>query len=233
MLEKNLGNSFLLYLVARILQLVLEIRGFIKTFFWKNSQNHQTNTKSSHPDVFSQKMLLKVLKNSQKKYLYWSLRLETLHQSCRLETLHRQKQPLEMSVKQVVLNNVANFAGKKLCWSLFSIKLEFWVPETLLKKTLTHLFSWALGQFPWAIVPRKINPQLLVSRTIPPWAIASYANYPLDNYPQDNYPLCQLAPQTTPPLPFIQLQIPLREVSLVKQIIKPLFKGLYFLIYEV
>ena len=45
------------------------------------------------------------------------------------------------SVRQGVLKNFANFTGKNLCWSLFLIKLEFWGPATLLKKTLTQVFS--------------------------------------------------------------------------------------------
>ena len=67
--ERNLWNSFLLYLVVEILQLVHEIRCSIKEVFWKTSQNSQINTKSSHPEVFSQKMFWKILQNSQKKHL--------------------------------------------------------------------------------------------------------------------------------------------------------------------
>ena len=44
-------------------------------------------------------------------------------------------------VKQGVLKNFANFARKNLCWSLFLIKLGFWGPATLFKKTPTQVFS--------------------------------------------------------------------------------------------
>ena len=40
-----------------------------------------------------------------------------------------------------ILKNFANLAGKNLCWSLFLIKLEFWGPATLSKKTLAQVFS--------------------------------------------------------------------------------------------
>ena len=37
----------------------------IKEVFWKTSQNSQINTRSTHPEVFCQKMFLKLLQNSQ------------------------------------------------------------------------------------------------------------------------------------------------------------------------
>ena len=59
MLEKHLWNSFSLYLVVEILQLVNKIAVSpicsIKEWFWKTSQNSQINTRSSHPEVFCQK----------------------------------------------------------------------------------------------------------------------------------------------------------------------------------
>ena len=78
MLEKHLWNSFLLYLVAKILHLLHEISSFqrcsIKEVIWKTYQNYQINRRrSSHPEVFYQKMFLKFWQNSQKKRLYWSL----------------------------------------------------------------------------------------------------------------------------------------------------------------
>ena len=45
------------------------------------------------------------------------------------------------SVKTGVLKKFANFTGKSLCWSLFLIKLQFWGPATLLKKTPTQVLS--------------------------------------------------------------------------------------------
>ena len=35
--------------------------------FWKTSHDSQINTRSSHPEVFCQKMFLNIFQNSQKK----------------------------------------------------------------------------------------------------------------------------------------------------------------------
>ena len=67
MLEKHLWNSLLLYLVVEVLQLVHEIRYSIKEEFWKTSQNSNINPRSSHREVFCQKIFLKSLQNSHKK----------------------------------------------------------------------------------------------------------------------------------------------------------------------
>ena len=45
------------------------------------------------------------------------------------------------SVKKGVLKNLENLRGKCLCWCIFLIKLQFWRPATLLKKTLTKILS--------------------------------------------------------------------------------------------
>ena len=70
MLEKHLRNSSLLYLVVEILQLVLEISSFSEVFYkggvLKKLLKIQINTKTSHPEVFCQKMFLKILQNLQK-----------------------------------------------------------------------------------------------------------------------------------------------------------------------
>ena len=67
MLEKHLRNSSLLYLVVEILQLVLEISSFSEVFYkggvLKKLLKIQINTKTSHPEVFCQKMFLKILQN--------------------------------------------------------------------------------------------------------------------------------------------------------------------------
>ena len=47
----------------------------------------------------------------------------------------------KLSAKLGVLKNFANFVGKNLGWGLFLVKLEFWRPVTLLKKTPTQVFS--------------------------------------------------------------------------------------------
>ena len=69
MLQKHLWNSFLLYLVVEILQLVHEIRCSIKEVFWKTSQNSQINTRSRNPEVFCQKRFLKFCKIHRKTSL--------------------------------------------------------------------------------------------------------------------------------------------------------------------
>ena len=70
MLEKHLRNSSLLHLVVEILQLVLEISSFPEVFYkggvLKKLLKIQINTKTSHPEVFCQKMFLKILQNLQK-----------------------------------------------------------------------------------------------------------------------------------------------------------------------
>ena len=41
-------------------------RCLIKEVFWKTSQNSQINLRNSHPEVFCQRIFLKILQNSQK-----------------------------------------------------------------------------------------------------------------------------------------------------------------------
>ena len=45
-----------------------------------------------------------------------------------------KKQPPEAFCKKGALKNFANFTGKHLCWSLFSIKLQARRPATFLKR---------------------------------------------------------------------------------------------------
>ena len=92
---------------------------------------------SSGGDLPKEKMLLKILQNSQKnifaripfgKVAGWKLEtFRSSHWRC--------------SVKKGVLKNFANVTGKNLCWSLFLIKLQFWRPAILLKKTPTQVVS--------------------------------------------------------------------------------------------
>ena len=56
---------FFPYLVVEIRQLVHEISSFPKVF-WKTSQKSQINTRSSHPEVFYQKLFLINLQSLQK-----------------------------------------------------------------------------------------------------------------------------------------------------------------------
>ena len=43
--------------------------------------------------------------------------------------------------KRYVLENFANFTGKHVCWTFFSIKLQAWL---YLKKTLTHVYCFEI-----------------------------------------------------------------------------------------
>ena len=76
MLEKHLWNRFLLYLVVEILQLIQ--RCSIKEVIWKTSQNSQINTRSSHPEVFLSKDVLKNFAKFTDKHLCRSLFLMKL-----------------------------------------------------------------------------------------------------------------------------------------------------------
>ena len=113
MLEKHLWNSFLLYLVVEILQLVPKIAVSpwysIKEVFWKTSQNSQINTRSSHPEVLCQK----------KRFYY---KFSQIDSKTSIRSLFFNKVALgtwRNSVKQGAHKNFANFTG----WSLFLIKL--------------------------------------------------------------------------------------------------------------
>ena len=79
MLEKHLWNSFLLYLVVEILQLVHKIavclRCSIKEVFWKTSQNSQINTRSRGA-LSKEKMFLKILQKSQKNGVSFYIKLQ-------------------------------------------------------------------------------------------------------------------------------------------------------------
>ena len=50
-----------------------------------------------------------------------------------------QKQPPKVFCKKGVLENFSSFTGKHLCWSLYLIKLQVFMPATLLK-TLQHRY---------------------------------------------------------------------------------------------
>ena len=100
MIEKHLRNSFLLYLVVKILQLAHKIssfpevlckRGVLKNLS-KFSDNHKKHASGS---VLSKDVLKNIAKFTE-KYICQNL---FLNKSCRLETLNCQKQPLKMVCK--------------------------------------------------------------------------------------------------------------------------------------
>ena len=120
MLEKHLWNSFLLYLVVEILQLVPKIAVSpwysIKEVFWKTSQNSQINTRSSHPEMFCQKKSVpKNLAKLTAKHLFRILIFNKVD-GWKPETFRSSR--WSCSVKQAALKNFVNFTGNNLCWSL-------------------------------------------------------------------------------------------------------------------
>ena len=60
-----------------------------------------------------------------------------------------KKQPSEVFCKKDVRKNFANFTGKHLCWSFLIIKLQVFMPATLLKRdSNTGIFLlWNLQNF--------------------------------------------------------------------------------------
>ena len=69
----------------------------------------------------------------------------------RITTIHAQKQPPEVFYKKGVLESLTKFTGKRLCQSLFFIKLEAW---GFIKKRLWHRcfpvnFEKCLRTLPW------------------------------------------------------------------------------------
>ena len=63
--------------MVEIWQLVNEISSFpevlLKEVIWKTSQNSKINTRSSHPEVFLSKDVLKNLAKFTDKHLCWSI----------------------------------------------------------------------------------------------------------------------------------------------------------------
>ena len=103
--------------------------------FWKISQISQINTRIGRQEMLCQQMFLKIFENSHKDIFFgvgdW--KPETVKSShCR------------WALKQSALKNFANFTEKNLRWSHFFIKLEFWRPATLLKKTATLVLSFEI-----------------------------------------------------------------------------------------
>ena len=55
--------------------------------------------------------------------------------------VHYFQKDQRCSVKRGVLEKLANFIGKHLCWSLFIIKLQAFGPSTLLKRNSNIYFE--------------------------------------------------------------------------------------------
>ena len=101
--------------------------------FWKLLRIHSKHKKESYVGVLSEDVF-KILQNSQKKYLCSGLFFNKAL-GWKPETIRNSH--WRCSVKECVLTNFANH----LCWSLFLIKLPFWGPATLLKKTPIQMLS--------------------------------------------------------------------------------------------
>ena len=51
---------------------------------------------------------------------------------------------MQMFLKIAICKKLVNYTGKPLYWSLFLIMLQFWGPETLLKKTQAEVFPFEI-----------------------------------------------------------------------------------------
>ena len=127
---------------------------------WKTAQDSQINTRSSHPEVLCQKMLIRILQNLQKKCLCWSLFFnkvvgwktelsevatgDALWKEVFLKkrALVFQNYPFIDPLHKIdVFEQFTKFTGKSQCWSVFLFKLQFWGTATLLRKTPTQKLS--------------------------------------------------------------------------------------------
>ena len=120
MLEKHLSNSFLMYLVVEILQLVHETSSFPEVLYkiavLKNlSKFSDKHKKQSSGGVLSKDVLKNIAKFTKK--IFAGVSFLTKSQAGR-------SSHWRWSVKQDILKNFANF----------------WRPATLLKKTRTQVF---------------------------------------------------------------------------------------------
>ena len=62
----------------------------------------------------------------------------------------RQKQPLKLFCKKVILINFSSFTGEHLCWSLFLIELQTFIPTALLKRdSNTNVSLWKIFKNTW------------------------------------------------------------------------------------
>ena len=163
MLEKHLWNSFLLYLVVEILQLVHEISTFPEVIYKRGVLKNFLKFTDKHKEQSSEGALSKdVLKNFLKfteRHLFRSLFFNKVA-DWKPETVRRSH--WRCSVKQVVLKNFANFTRENLYWSLLSIKLQFWGPATISKKR-RKVFSCKLYKLLRAIILKNIYERLLLN----------------------------------------------------------------------
>ena len=112
-------------------------RSVLKNFS-KFTDKHK---KQSSRGVLSKekKMFLKILQNTQTA-IFVAVSFLTKLQAGSLKL--SETATGDVLWNKVFLKNFANFTEKNLCWSLFLIKLQFWGPATLLKKTLTQVLCY-------------------------------------------------------------------------------------------
>ena len=148
MLEKHLWNSFLLYLVVEILQLVHKIavsEVLFKRSVLKNVSKF-TNTRSSHLEggfLSKEKMFLKILQNLQQS-IFSGVTFSAKMQAGDLK-------PSEAATGDV-LKNFANFTGNNLCWSFFLTKLHIWCLQLCQRRFQHRCFPVNLQIFWWTSV---------------------------------------------------------------------------------
>ena len=142
MLENHLWNSFLLYLMFQILQLLHEISSLpvllYKKGFLKNSSKFTNKHKKQSSGVVMSKDILTNFAKFTGNHLCQSLFFNKVA-GWRPEAVRSSH--WRCSAKQGVLKSFANFTRKNRCWSVFLINLQFWGPGTLSKKTSTQGLS--------------------------------------------------------------------------------------------
>ena len=105
--------------------------------FWKNfSKVSDKHKRQPSRGVLSKDVLKKFLKFTEKASLSESPFLKKMHAGNL-----KLAEAAAGDAKQDLLKNFENFTGKYRWWSLFLIKLEYWGPANLLKKTPTQVFS--------------------------------------------------------------------------------------------
>ena len=145
-------------------------RGFLKNFwkFW-NKYKEQSSGGVQSKDV------LKI----HRKNIFARVSILTKLQAGNFKLVEAAAGDLSQSVKQVALKNFANITGKNLCWSLFSIKVEFWGPATLLKKTPTQVFLVKFTKFLRTIILKNICERLLLNIRCFPVNFVNYSRTPV------------------------------------------------------
>ena len=107
------------------------------------------------PAIFFKKTCDTVASNEIWEFFYW--KFEKLFFSFLIEHPYGYAaEPLEVFNKEAVLKNLVMLTGKYLCWRLFLIKLQAFIPEAVFntedsntntKDSNTGVFLWILRNF--------------------------------------------------------------------------------------